>query len=154
MKRRSFFGALAGLVLAPFAVKAKSKRDRLLEAVDRHDFRPPLKRVYIDWFWAAQEQFEDHPQTPDGIAYWLRKPAFGEIRYRYGDGEWQKKGGPLPLQLGNGLELVIHQGRAVVMVPNDATVSWRFNEGTDVCFGNPDEWCNFSQVDDEELASG
>lgn len=133
MKRRNFFGALIGLVVAPFAVKAASKRDRLIEAVDRHDFQPPLKRVFIDWWTVVEEKAEGYElSAPDGIGYWLRPPV-GKIRYRWDHGEWQVKEGPLPLQLENGVELVQYRERAAIMLANKST-----SVCTAVCFGNPD----------------
>jgi len=114
MKRRSFFGALASLVMAPFAVKAaKSEPDFVIDWIDPTNFQPQRKRVDIDWF-----------------AYWIKRPT-GKIRYRWNHGEWQVKEGPLPLQLEDGLALVKHQGHVVITISN---------EDTDVYFGNPDAW--------------
>ena len=120
MKRRSFFGALAGLALAPFAAKASQWPHAKI------NFQPPLRRICIDWYRVMQEKL---PDEPDNIGYFLlNPPPMGEIRYRVDDGEWQKKGGPLPLRCEEDLELIVFQDKVVVV----------YGPSCEICLGNPD----------------
>ena len=116
MKRRSFLSAVAGLLAAPFV--------SLGARPEKSD--SPIKRITIDWYRVMQEKLPDEPAD---IGFLVDPPPLGEIRYRVNNGEWQKKGGPLPLRCGEDFSLSIHNGRP--------TFAW-CGEVDEVCWGNPD----------------
>jgi len=88
MKRRSFFAAVAGFLLAPlapFAAKAATGKAK------------PSWTLDIDYFFVVEDAKEDGEIF--GTRYWLGAPPTGKIRYRYNGGPWTVKEGPLPIRL-------------------------------------------------------
>jgi hypothetical protein len=119
MMRRGFFGALIGLLAAPFAAVAAVKDGPEFEIdwVDAANFRTPTKRVSVQWFKVVQKK---GPQEPAGIAYWLGSPH-GQIRYKLDDGPWGTQIGALPLHLGHGVSLKMCDGQPALVLSNDST---------------------------------
>lgn len=137
MKRRSFFGALAGLLLAPFAVKAKEKPVTIRGVPVL--FIPPIKRLYIDYFCTVQRKAD----CEIACARDWPSPAIGKIRFRVDDGDWETMGGPLPVKFVDGACLDWHGDKAVIILED---------KRYDVCFGDPDRpFVESVNLDDWEM---
>lgn len=95
MKRRGFLATAVAALAAPFAMVCRS-------TAQPADETTPI-RVEIDWYKAWGY----------GV-FWLNAQA--KIRYRYNDGDWQVKQGPLPLQLEKGFAVEMHQGTPTIVV--------------------------------------
>ena len=104
MKRRGFLSVAVAALVAPFAMVSRS-------TAQAADETTPI-RVEIDWYRAWGY----------GV-FWVNAQA--SIRYRYNDGDWQVKRGPLPLQLEKGFAIEMHQGAPTIIVDNrEDDVSW------------------------------
>ena len=113
MKRRSVLGALVGLVMAPFAVKAKTKDDFVIDWIDVSNFQPPVTDstdvVDVDWYrvWESKRGLTD-----DGG---FINPHC-EIRYRVNGGEWQQHRGRFPVKLSDNANFVVYRGMPTISI--------------------------------------
>jgi hypothetical protein len=122
MKRRSFFGALAAVVLSPMAM-AKEKpltADTYCGAPIK--FIPPLQRLYIKWFLINMG-----PKWSPALFY-----PTAHIRFRLNDFEWEESYRCLPCQIAPGFWLKMKDGRPEFVMDDTDGVP------REICFFDPD----------------
>ena len=95
MKRRGFLATAVAALVAPFAMVSRS-------TAQAADETTPI-RVEIDWYRAWGY----------GV-FWVNAQA--SIRYRYNDGDWQVKRGPLPLRLEKRFAIEMFQGEPRIVL--------------------------------------